>query len=510
VAPAPKLDSFPTDLRSQRRWVAWRYVTRRGKTMKKPLQSITKPPAWLSVTQACDFVARGAADGVGFVLGEGVVGIDLDDCLDLDGTLHEIAQDAIALGTYIERSPSGRGLHALIRASISEPRNIAAEGNISRHEIYDGRKGSARYLTVTGNRVGDASGIREGPQAQAALDAFYAKWFSEESEWLAPSCDAATVWAKPLEDDELVEVMFRATDGAKWRRLFEGDHSGHPSQSEADFQLLRKLRFYSRADRAQMDRLFRHSGLMRPKWDERRGEQTYGERTISKAIAGGGRVYRRAVSRFRSGAFPGQFGILHLSVYPVLSRLTKTDILTYGALAIHAKNGECYPSAARIAKLAGTTREHAQTSIGKLEAVGLISVGERPGETSIIRLLAFRGVSTFDTPSVQPGRATSAPRLPSNGRRQRLRRSTEPVSGLDTPPVSNFDTQTDKEQSIGTGERGAGTSEDDELKLAEKVIVFPDPCVPLSQSARLLRDEMLRGPVGQFFLDGDAQPDLRL
>jgi hypothetical protein len=33
-----------------------------------------------------------------------------------------------------------------------------------------------------------------------------------------------------------------------------------------------------------MDRLFRQSGLMRPKWDELRGESTYGERTIQNAL----------------------------------------------------------------------------------------------------------------------------------------------------------------------------------------------------------------------------------
>jgi hypothetical protein len=34
-----------------------------------------------------------------------------------------------------------------------------------------------------------------------------------------------------------------------------------------------------------MNRLFRQSALMRPKWDERRGERTYGERTIERAIS---------------------------------------------------------------------------------------------------------------------------------------------------------------------------------------------------------------------------------
>lgn len=40
-----------------------------------------------------------------------------------------------------------------------------------------------------------------------------------------------------------------------------------------------------------MDRLFRQSGLMRPKWDEMHGATTYGDASISKAIAQGGAVY---------------------------------------------------------------------------------------------------------------------------------------------------------------------------------------------------------------------------
>ena len=35
-----------------------------------------------------------------------------------------------------------------------------------------------------------------------------------------------------------------------------------------------------------MDRMFRVSDLFRPKWDDQRGSETYGERTISKALEG--------------------------------------------------------------------------------------------------------------------------------------------------------------------------------------------------------------------------------
>jgi primase-polymerase (primpol)-like protein len=47
------------------------------------------------------------------------------------------------------------------------------------------------------------------------------------------------------------------------------------------------LAFWTGGDRAQIDRLFRQSGLMREKWDEVHyaDGSTYGEKTVERAIA---------------------------------------------------------------------------------------------------------------------------------------------------------------------------------------------------------------------------------
>jgi putative DNA primase/helicase len=58
----------------------------------------------------------------------------------------------------------------------------------------------------------------------------------------------------------------------------------HDDNSVADLALCAMLAFWTQ-DPTQMDRLFRQSGLMRPKWDETHGAQTYGERTIVEALA---------------------------------------------------------------------------------------------------------------------------------------------------------------------------------------------------------------------------------
>ena len=71
----------------------------------------------------------------------------------------------------------------------------------------------------------------------------------------------------------------------------EWQAAGFPSQSEADLALCAMMTFWTNRDTAQMDRLFRSSGLMRGKWDEKHGEKTYGEITVEKALSGNGETY---------------------------------------------------------------------------------------------------------------------------------------------------------------------------------------------------------------------------
>ena len=58
------------------------------------------------------------------------------------------------------------------------------------------------------------------------------------------------------------------------------------SRSEADLALIGIIATYVGNNPSQIDRLFRASKLYRDKWDEQRGDMTYGERTITKAMEG--------------------------------------------------------------------------------------------------------------------------------------------------------------------------------------------------------------------------------
>jgi DNA-binding transcriptional ArsR family regulator len=83
-----------------------------------------------------------------------------------------------------------------------------------------------------------------------------------------------------LSDEEVIGLCQGAKNAAKFSALFDrGDASGYASRSEADQALVNILVFYTR-DEAQIDELFRRSGLMRPKWER----HDYRRRTIETAL----------------------------------------------------------------------------------------------------------------------------------------------------------------------------------------------------------------------------------
>ena len=84
-----------------------------------------------------------------------------------------------------------------------------------------------------------------------------------------------------LADEEVVRLARGARNGAKFEALMSGDTSGYPSHSEADQALISLLAFYTQ-DPEQLDRLYRRSGLCRPKWLDR---PDYRDGTIKRALS---------------------------------------------------------------------------------------------------------------------------------------------------------------------------------------------------------------------------------
>ncbi|HKH39169.1 MAG TPA: hypothetical protein VKA82_18605, partial [Rubrobacter sp.] len=99
-------------------------------------------------------------------------GVDLDKCLDpetgkLDGWAREVIEE---LDSYTEISPSGKGVHVLVRATLPEGRNRKG-----RFEAYD----RGRYFTVTGKHLAGTPQTIE--VRQEALQSVVSRVFGEES-----------------------------------------------------------------------------------------------------------------------------------------------------------------------------------------------------------------------------------------------------------------------------------------------------------------------------------------
>jgi putative DNA primase/helicase len=261
-------DRIPFDLRGERRWVCWRYEERAGKATKVPITPEGAPakcndPSTWATFQTCLAAAtrNGQIAGIGFVLGDGFAGVDLDHARDRgSGQIAEWAARIIdRLRSYTEISPSGTGIHIICRGSL--PPGRRRKGPI---EMYD----ADRYFTVTGVRINDY-GIEDRSRELAEL---HAEIFS------APSVGGRDL---PEEDRELIHRAMAARDGEKFRRLWQGQWQGeYPSHSEADLALCNLLAFWTGGDRERIDRLFRASGLYRDKWER----ADYREATIARAL----------------------------------------------------------------------------------------------------------------------------------------------------------------------------------------------------------------------------------
>jgi primase-polymerase (primpol)-like protein len=283
------------ELAQRQQWVAWQSETRSGRPTKVPFSpraaghaNVTDPTDWVSYREARGFQRENGLPGVGYVFSrdDPYTGVDLDNCREPNtGTLKPWADHIVRqLDSYTEVSPSGTGVKIWVRARIPGDRHRT--GHI---EIYD----HSRYFTVTGQHLPGTPTTIEDRQTQ--LDDLYCGLFgyiepqsrtASRSDRPEPTPGSLTVKASvmgELDDEEVLRKAMAAKNGHRFSDLWHGQWQSYKSQSEADLALCRMLAYWTDGKVQQMDRLFRRSGLMRPKWDC--GSQTYGERTLSRAIS---------------------------------------------------------------------------------------------------------------------------------------------------------------------------------------------------------------------------------
>lgn len=287
-------DGLPQELKDTALWCVWKYERREGqdKPTKVPYNARTggramsnSPSTFTSYQTAVKALERGVYDGLGVGVFNGLCAIDIDDCLDENGTPSPLARDIVStMQSYTETSPSGRGVRIFFRADgFAYDRQRFFTMNAKQGlEIYVSGA-TSKFLTCTGHSdpwSGPSPLCERAEALQAVLDRYMVR-----PQKTAPEAPKASQKPLALSDAEVLAKAHSARNGATFAALWTGNTSGYASPSEADLALASLLAFWTGCNASQMDRLFRSSGLMREKWDRKQSGSTYGQMTIQKAIS---------------------------------------------------------------------------------------------------------------------------------------------------------------------------------------------------------------------------------
>lgn len=273
------------ELQEDGKFCYWRYEDRGRKKLDKVpyrLNGALGDPSDIRAFSDFKDIVQGFSNRYSDI-GMGVFGrfaaVDIDDCL-YNGKLSDLAQDVVdTLDTYTEISPSGHGVRL-----IGFVDNFDYDTN--RYYINNRKAGlevyvpgcTKRFLTITGNVLRDVP-VREcAGELKAVLERYMVRPVHAKKKHIAAP-------GSYLSDESVLSKAAAAKNGAAFTALWNGKDPDGKSPSEGDMFLAMHLAFWCGGDREQMDRLFRESGRMRPKWDRKQSGSTYGEITLDKAIA---------------------------------------------------------------------------------------------------------------------------------------------------------------------------------------------------------------------------------
>ena len=288
-------ERLPEPLKRNAGFMLWRYEKVKGVTTKVPYGisgfriDVTRRSNY-STFQAVESVFRkGGYDGIGIFVDRTFSAVDIDHCIK-DGVMSDLAKDIIRrLDSYTETSPSGDGVHILIDTSGIEYEKTKFYMNNRELgvEVYTGRKS----MSVTGDVIEEKPIRRCGEDFLSFMEDYMRKPESERKEVQAPGSF--------LSDESVLSLAMNASNGEKFKQLWEGDITGYPSHSEAALAMCSFLAFYCGGDMEQMDRIYRGSGLYNRKWER----DDYRHRTLEKAVSGISEFYKPPVRTSASEDF---------------------------------------------------------------------------------------------------------------------------------------------------------------------------------------------------------------
>lgn len=285
-----KYERIPNELKALKRWVCYRVeVLEDNKKTKRPynamsgkLARVNEELTWTNFSTALKGCVKYNMDGIGFVLGYGIFGIDLDNHKNENGEFdlpieefNKLAHEFVdTLDSYAEFSQSGNGVHIICQGTL--PVGGRRKGCV---EMYD----AGRFFAFTGDVIKDVP-IRNKEKEIIPLWEKYIKPQGVVEQKIERHEDPNRRVLK-LSDEDIINTALNSKNGDDFYRYYNlGDLSRNNNDaSSADMSFCSLLAFWCNGDKAQMDRIFRNSALYRKKWDEKRGEMTYGEITLDKA-----------------------------------------------------------------------------------------------------------------------------------------------------------------------------------------------------------------------------------
>ncbi|WP_085055670.1 phage/plasmid primase, P4 family [Staphylococcus haemolyticus] len=291
---------IPEELKELPQWVLWRaeWNDKRQQYEKVPYSfggyhaSSTNKDTWTIFDAIHNlYEENNRYDGIGFMLSDNdkYIVLDIDNAIDENGQINsDLALEMTEL-TYCETSPSGTGLHCFFKGELPEQRKKKrSDLDI---ELYD----NARFMTVTGEPVGQSEICEE----QEILNNLIERFFKEEQNF------ETTLTYDPnhkseLSDDEVIDLMLKSKQKDKISDLLKGNYEKHfDSPSEAVQSLLHYLAFYTNKDKQQMENIFLNYNNLTDKWDSKRGNTTWGQLELDKAINNQSEVYTKPKYEFK-------------------------------------------------------------------------------------------------------------------------------------------------------------------------------------------------------------------
>ena len=264
-----KVENIPEELKACNNFVCWVGSDKIPKNPKTGGNAMSNnPDTWASFDEAVAGCEKYRFDGIGFMFAPPYFGVDLDHCLDNVDFCDEFVE---TLQSYAEISKSGSGLHIICKGTL--PKGNRRKGGV---EMYS----NGRYFICTGNLYNEK--YKEIKDCTETIKVLHSKYLPSTE----PKLEPRRVELVNFDDTEVIDRARNCRTGGLFSMLYEGNWQGvYSSQSEADLALCNQLAFWTQRNADQMDRIFRSSGLMRPKWDTKRSGSTYGEITIGKACA---------------------------------------------------------------------------------------------------------------------------------------------------------------------------------------------------------------------------------